>query len=275
MSDGRVIDLHLHTLHSDGTFSSTEVVERAKAAGLAAISIADHDTIAALPEARQAAGLGIEFISGVELTVRFRDRELHILGYGFRESDEGLHQFLAGKQAERQDRMQGMLDRLAERDIVIQLSEVQEIAGAGEALGRPHLAEVMLTKGVVRSMPEAFDQYIGDNAPCFVKKATLEVSQAVELIRKYGGVAVLAHPYNLVQDGWFGELLTAGIQGIEVYHPDHNASARRHYRELAEAHNLLITGGSDCHGFRHPGGPAVGTVKVPYSCLVRLKEALS
>ena len=173
-----MIDLHLHTHYSDGTFTPEEVVRRAKAAGLSTISLTDHDTIAGLPAARQAAGADLEVLSGVELTVVFRDRELHLLGYGFRETDPALARYLGRAQANRHRRIQEMLDRLRERGIEIALEEVQAVAGEGHSIGRPHLAEVLVKRGKVGSLNEAFDRYIGDRAPCFVKRATLSVAEA-------------------------------------------------------------------------------------------------
>lgn len=271
----RRIDLHLHTHFSDGTFTPEEVIRRARETGLAAVSITDHDTLAGLPRARQEAGDSLEILSGVELTVAFRARELHILGYGFREDNAELNGFLEEARARRHGRIQAMVDRLNEKGISITLQEVQEAAGSGESIGRPHLAEVLLKKRVVGSLPEAFDRFIGDRAPCFVKQATLTVPEAARLVRGAGGVAVLAHPHHMVQDEWIPELVAQGVQGIEVYHPDHTPSVSQVYRRMAESLNLLITGGSDCHGLRKLGGPFIGSVPVDYELLDRLKAALS
>ena len=276
-------DLHLHTHYSDGTFTPEEVVRRARSAGLAAISLTDHDTLKGLEPARRAAGSdpsagsgqALEIITGVELTAIFGDRELHVLGYGFRPDDLPLQSYLARAQGGRRERIQAMIDQLREHGVEVSLEEVDAAAGDADSIGRPHLAEVLVRKGAVRSLPEAFERYLGDRAPCFVHKATLTVQQAAALLRTAGGIAVLAHPHRLIQQSWIPELVEQGIQGIEVYHPDHNAAVAQHYRQLAEERGLLITGGSDCHGLRKAGGPTLGTVSVPYPCVERLKALFS
>ncbi len=271
--EGRA-DLHLHTYHSDGTFSPEEVVQRAKALRLATIGITDHDTVEGIPAAQQAAGQEVEVIPGAELTVAFKDRELHILGYGLRIKDPTLVAFLSQMQAYRVDRIQAMIDRLRQHGVSVTLEEVRAIAGKG-SLGRPHLAEALVKRGAVSSLEEAFQRYIGDHAPYFVKGATLTVPKAVELIRGAGGVTVLAHPHRIVEDAWLPELVAAGIQGIEVYHSDHSATVAQRYRRIAQAHHLLVTGGSDCHGFRRSRGPLIGSVNVPYEIVERLKGAMA
>lgn len=283
-------DLHLHTHYSDGTFTPEEVVRRARSAGLAAIALTDHDTLTGLEPARRAAasatghggpaticggGSDLEILSGVELTAVFGERELHVLGYGFRPDDAPLQEYLERAQDGRRGRIQAMIDRLREQGVDVSLEEVEAAAGDGDSIGRPHLAEVLVRKKIVRSLPEAFERFIGDRAPCFVHKATLTIESASQLIRAAGGVAVLAHPYRLIEESWIPELVRQGIQGLEVYHPDHTPSVSKHYRQLAEERGLLITGGSDCHGLRKAGGPTLGTVSVPYERVERLKDVLA
>lgn len=272
MSQDRRIDLHLHTFHSDGTFSPEEVVRRAKELGLSAISVTDHDTVDGVPAARGAAGKDLEIIPGVEMTVVFRDRELHILGYGIRIEDPEFAALLDRLKQRRLERIKKMIDKVRERGADVTFGEVTAIAGPG-SVGRPHLAEAMIRKGFVKSLKEAFDRYLADDAPCFVRDATLTVQEAVRMIRAAGGVAVLAHPNRLVEDEWVPELVEAGIQGIEVYHSDHSPTVAEKYRRMAEERKLLITGGSDCHGLRKQKGPLIGSVSVPYERLDKLKEA--
>ena len=274
------IDFHLHTRHSDGTFAPEEVIRRAKSLKMTAISITDHDTVSALPAARRAAGPStgsgqdLEILTGIEMTAVSHGRELHVLGYGFRDEDLGVQDYIRRAQERRHGRIHRMIDQLNARGIEITRAEVEKIAGEATSIGRPHLAEALLKKGVVHSLNEAFDRYIGDHAPCFVKQAILTTADAARLIRQAGGVAVLAHPYRMVEDEWIPQLAADGIQGIEVYHSDHNPATTRHYLKIAQELNLLITGGSDCHGFRKAKGPLIGTVKVPDSCLENLKQTL-
>ena len=269
------IDLHLHTHYSDGTFAPGEVVRRAKSLKMTTISITDHDTISALPAARRAAGNDLEVLTGVELTALFHDRELHVLGYGFRDEDPAMRDYIRRARERRYSRIQMMIDQLNVRGIEVTRAEVELIAGEGASVGRPHLAEALLKKGAVSSVNEAFDRYIGDQAPCFVKAATLTTAAAARLIRQAGGVAVLAHPFRLVEDSWIPLLAADGIQGIEVYHSDHDPARVQHYQKIAEKLGMLVTGGSDCHGFRKAKGPLIGTVKVPDELLERLKNVIA
>ena len=271
----RWVDLHLHTHHSDGTFSPEDLVRRARARGLTAISVTDHDTFAGIAAARKAAGSEPEVLSGVEVTATFQERELHILGYGFQESASDFSAYLAGARARRHGRMKAMLGRLREHGISVTFEEVQAAAGGEAVIGRPHLAEVLVQKKAVKSLREAFQRYLGDNASCFVRQEALSVSEAAQLIRRHGGVAVLAHPHRMVVDAWIPELVQQGIEGIEVYHSDHARDVIAHYEKMADRLGLLKAGGSDCHGLRKAGGPLIGTVPVPYAIFERLKETIA
>lgn len=275
----RRADLHIHTHHSDGTFAPEEVVRRAKHLGLSAISITDHDTVAGISAAKAAASQELEVIPGVELTAAFKgagpfkDRELHILGYFLKWADPSFSHFLSEMQTYRLGRIQAMIDQLRTQKVAtVTLEEVRSVAGKG-TVGRPHLAQVLVGRGVVSSLQEAFDRYLGDNAPCFVKGATLTVPKAVQTLKAVGGVAVLAHPYRIVEDSWIPELVAAGIQGIEAYHSEQSASVAKRYEQMAREHRILVTGGSDCHGFRKSKGPLIGSVTVPYSIVERLKAS--
>ncbi|MCM8794845.1 MAG: PHP domain-containing protein [Candidatus Omnitrophica bacterium] len=268
------VDLHSHTFYSDGTFSPEELVGRAKKAGLSVLSITDHDSMEGIPAAVKSAAGDLEILPGVELTVAFRDRELHILGYGIDPRNTPFISFLKRMRAKRTDRIRKMIEKLKAKGIQISFEEVKAAAGNG-AIGRPHLAEILLKKRYVPSFQEAFQQYIGDRAPCFVKEATLTVPEAVELVRSAGGVTSLAHPYRIVEDAWLPELIAAGIQGIEVYHSEHPETVSAIYRKFAEDNGLLITGGSDCHGFRKEPGPLIGTVFLPEEDFFRLREAIA
>lgn len=265
-------------------------MRRAREASLSAIAITDHDSVSAFPAAAAAARRAgaPELLSGVELTVRYRDRELHLLGYGFDAADPTFGAFLSDKRLGREDRMRAMIERLNAAGVRVTFEEVRQAAsatkrggpaakgggGEGESLGRPHLAQVLVDKGYVPSQEQAFKRYIGDSAPCFVHKATLTLLEAVRWLRQRGGVTVLAHPLRMVPDAWISEMVHSGLQGIEAYHPDHPPSAVAHYLKLARELNLLVTGGSDCHGFRRERGPSIGTVEVPGECLDRLREAI-
>ncbi len=273
MPSEKYADLHLHTFYSDGTFSPSEVVRRARTLRLSAVSITDHDSVEGLEEALQAAGDSIEILPGVELTAAFHGREVHLLGYGFQIKNPSFSSLLGQRRLAREDRIQKIMERLHDRGIDVSLEEVRRAAGQG-ALGRPHLAHVLVNKGVVRSVDEAFQRYLGDHAPCFIKTATLTVPEAVRQIHHAGGVTVLAHPFHIVEDSWIPECVEAGVEGLEVYHSEQQGAVAEKYRRIAVKHNLLITGGSDCHGLGRGKKPLIGTVCVPYALVEDLKTAI-
>lgn len=268
--DSRRADLHLHTTFSDGTASPGELVRLATQANLAAIAVTDHDCVDGIPEALAAAAGHLEVLSGIELTVAFRGVELHILGYLLDPHSNVVQESLVQLRATREERLQQMIQRLKPYGVAVTLEEVLQVSHHG-TVGRPHLARALVARGYVKTPEEAFERFIGDSAPCFVKGAVFTPATAVEFIRGAGGVAVLAHPARFVPDVWWPELLEAGLQGIEAYHPDHSRQMAEHYRTLAQEHQLLVTGGSDFHGAWKTNGPTVGSVTVPYECVEQLK----
>ena len=265
-------DLHLHTTFSDGTLSPAELVQQAVDAGLAVIAVTDHDCVDGVAPARAAAAGRIEVLSGVEMTVAFRGVELHVLGLLIDIESPAITERLTQFRRARTHRLQDMIDRLKTYDVTVTLEEVLALSDHG-APGRPHLARALVQRGFVKTPEEAFDRFLGDQAPCFVKGATMTPAGAAALIRDAGGISSLAHPARFVPDEWLPELLAAGIQGIEAYHPDHSAATAKRYQQYAEQHGLLVTGGSDAHGTWKAHGPAVGSVTVPYAYVERLKAA--
>ena len=265
-------DLHLHTFYSDGTDSPVELVSRAGKNGLSCIALTDHDTINGIPETIiAAADAGCEFIPGVELTAHLDEHELHILGYGINWRDEEFCRQLAHFQKIRHERVERIVARLNELGVAITADAVFKISGCGSA-GRPHVARALVEGGFVRSAQEAFVRLLGRNKPAFVPKWKIPVAQVVQLIRTVGGVAVLAHPGLAGVDRRIEELVQQGIQGLEVFHSTHSATATQRYEEMAHRYSLLITGGSDCHG-KTKGAPTMGTVKLPYEYVEKLRAA--
>lgn len=265
-------DLHLHTLFSDGTYTPEELVKKSAKVGLSAISVVDHDTIdGILPAVMAARAEGIEVIPGIELSSDYEGLEVHILGYCFDPESNDLKSKLALLRQNRIERVYKMVDKLKGLGIKLEAQAVFDIGGEG-TVGRLHIARAMVNDGVVRSTAEAFQKYIGDKCPAYVCGFRFSPLEAIKLIRDIGGVAVLAHPYLLRSDELIRQFVGFGIMGLEVYYPEHTQSMINLYLELAKEYNLLVTGGSDCHGKAKPD-VKIGLVRLPYRLVEKLKAA--
>jgi predicted metal-dependent phosphoesterase TrpH len=257
-------DLHVHTTHSDGTYTPGQVVELARRAGLSAVAITDHDTLGGIPPARSAAaGSGVELIPGVEITTEHRGRELHLLAY-FVAEDGPLANALAGLRKHRVERFQEMVERLRQAGVSVPQEEL-----TADAPGRRHLAEWLVKAGRVATMRDAFTRYLSDDGPVTVPKRRLPIAEALALVRDAGGVAAWAHPsYDCTLEG-LAELRDLGLGGVEAEYPDTKRRRTLELRAWADRLGLAITGGSDCHG---PGRRAVGSCSVSDDELQRLKR---
>jgi len=247
-------DLHCHTTASDGLLSPTELVQLAAKLGLKGIGITDHDTIQGWKEAEQAgADYKIQILKGIELNTNWYGKEVHILGYEPDSSSNYLTDKLSVLRNARESRMEEILDRFMDLGINISVTEVQQFA-QGESIGRPHIAQVLIERGFVRNIREGFDRYIGIGAPAYVPSYKLTPVEGIHLIREAHGVAVLAHPGVHRLDEEIPAWVKVGLQGIEVFHSEHNKEDERRYLEIAHEYRLLTTGGSDFHGeARKPG----------------------
>ncbi len=264
-------DLHVHTFYSDSTFSPEEVVSCAKDKGLSAIAICDHDSVDGIEPSKQVGDiLGVEIIPAIELAVEKSDAEIHILGYFIEWQADWLRKKLKELQDFRVTRIHKMVEHLKDRHIEIDPNDVFKLSGKG-SVGRLHLAQALLRSGKIKSFKEAFDKYIGFLKPCYVSNMRFSPQEAIDLLLKAGGVPVLAHPNVMGKDEYIPELIEYGLRGIEVYHTDHKQSAVKRYEELAKDHNLIMTGGSDCHGLGK-GRVLLGGVRVPYDIVNRLRE---
>jgi len=263
-------DLHIHTQASDGWLLPEGAVEEANRAGLAAISIADHDSVNAMEAAIWAGKkYGVEVIPGVELSSEFEGRELHILGYFIDWHDRQFQDELLTIQEARVGRAKRILERL--RDLNINISYNTIIVIAGGAVGRTHIAQAMLDRNYVRTVQEAFEKYLGISRPAYVGKYPLSPAEAIRMIQRVGGISALAHPVFARTDEVLPELVDKGLQAIEAYHSRHDVAATRHFEELAKKYDLLIVGGSDAHGREVP----VGAVRIPYEFVEKLREELA
>jgi len=269
----KTADLHIHTNFSDSTSTPKETAEESYAAGLSCISITDHDTLDGIyPTQLAARKFAIEVIAGIELSAALNDKDIHILGYLVDCHNEIFNNELSIVQDARIERMRQMIEKLKPLGIDnINLEEVCALSQS-KSVGRPHLASVLLQKGWVSSLREAFDKYLGEGCPAYVEKYRMTPARAIELIRQAGGVAVLAHPMITNRDELIPSFVEAGLQGIEVYYPNYSSNTISFYEGVARKYHLIMTGGSDAHG-QAKDNTFIGKVKVPYSVVQQLKEA--
>ncbi|MBI4402003.1 MAG: PHP domain-containing protein [Nitrospirae bacterium] len=275
------IDLHLHTTYSDGSLPPAEVLALAKKAGVSALAVTDHDIVDGIPESIEAgARLGIEVIPGVEISSRYGESELHILGYFLDWQDPVLSTRLAWLRASRHTRNPRIIAKLNELGLAITYEEVKALAGT-ESVGRPHIARVLMEKGYVQSAKEAFDRYLAQDKPGYVPRELPEPAEAIAWIRAAHGIPVLAHPVwvKLNEAGLLKlceKLKAEGLMGVEVHYSTHKPQQTREYLNIARRLDLLVTGGSDFHGVTKPDievGVGRGGLKVPEMLLEPLKKA--
>jgi predicted metal-dependent phosphoesterase TrpH len=272
-----LIDLHSHTHKSDGTCSPAELVHEAIQAGVSLLGITDHDTLAGYDEALPIAGeAGLELLCGIELSTKLHGQSVHLLGY-FPEPDTvaDLREWVLEMQAARRDRNLRLIARLQEMGFDISLEEVQ---ARGRGLtARPHFAQVMLEKGYVSTLQQAFDLYLDESAKGYVYRREPSFAEGVERIRNAGGIASLAHPVRVRADvaALMPELCACGLNAIEAYHSDHQPADTELYLDLARRYGLLVTGGSDYHGSLKPGirlgTGRNGNLRVPPGLMERLR----
>ncbi|RMF54319.1 PHP domain-containing protein [Candidatus Woesearchaeota archaeon] len=277
-------DLQIHSTASDGSLTPFQLVKKAKELGLKAISITDHDTIAGLDEAIQAGKeFGVEIIPGVELSVKFHGKEIHLLGYMFDKDNAFLRKKLGEFQKKRVGRIKRIVEKVnsylvKEGKPTLDFNEM--IKGVSGSAARPHLARYMVKKGLVKDWDEAFDKYlVRFNSP----KYNLSVEEAVELMAKSGGKLFIAHPGSArkslteitpdlnAQKKLIRELAGLGIKGIECYYPDHDEKAKSFYLSTAKELGLLTSGGSDWHGPDSPHS-MMGSIKAPYNLILKIKR---
>lgn len=264
-------DLHLHTIFSDGTYTPDELINQVSNIGINAVAVADHDTVDGIvPTIEAAKKKDIEVIPAIELTSEYDGLEIHILGYFIDYKREKFIKELDFLKKNRKERIYKMLLKLKEMNVTIEADDIFKFAGCG-TVGRLHLARVLLKKGYVNSIYGAFKKYIGENAPAYVCGFHLSPYEAIKLIRDSAGIAVLAHPHTMKRDDLIPLFIDYGMRGLEVYYPEHTKSMTDYYKGLADKYNLLITGGSDCHGNAKPE-VQLGSIKIPYQLVEKLKQ---
>ena len=269
-------DLHLHTWYSDGTESPSEMVGRAARLGYGAVAIADHDTVAGVPEALEAGHrLGVLVIPGSEITARHAGVELHMLVYfnpacgersGWRHPE--MLAELALYAAHRLERARRIVDRLKSLGVAVGLEDVVRLASRPApappdptAVGRPHVARAMVAAGGATSIDDAFQRYLRRGASAWVDKERAEAAHVIALVHRVGGLVVMAHPGLARNENLPDELRRLGADGVEAIHSRHPPTVRRRLMRFAREHDLLATGGSDCHG-NLKGEPLLGSVEL-------------
>ena len=272
MGSGTGIDLHSHSLASDGQYPPEEVAALAAAAGLAVWALCDHDTVAGLSAAAAAAGRhGVRLVPGIELSAFLERREIHLLGHFVDPDHPTLRAFEDLLAAHRRERLGAILERLAGLGNQVPPEAVERHSG-GKTIGRPHIARAIVEAGGARSVRDAFDRWLGEGQPAYVGRYRLQAADAVALVRGAGGTVTIAHPgVSKLEAGEVATLAAVGVSGIEAIHPDHNPSVREKYERAAAAGDLVVTAGSDYHGPEISPDRHLGMVTMSFEALAALE----
>jgi predicted metal-dependent phosphoesterase TrpH len=265
-------DFHIHTTFSDGLLTPEQVVEKAKERGVDAVGIVDHDAVGGVePAKHRGKELDVEVIPAVELSCIVGDNDIHIIGYYIDYKNKKLISILEDIQKKRLERAIKIVEKLGDQGAGVEIDRVLELAGNG-TVGRPHIAQALLEEGHISCYDEAFWKYIGYHCPAYVPKEKLSPKDALKLIRDFHGVSILAHPLSYNNRAIINYIIDEGVEGLEIWRPDHSENEVRYLSNLVKTHHLLATGGTDCHGGRK-GKILIGEIKVPYEYLLALKHA--
>ena len=278
----RTVDLHTHSTVSDGTYTPSELVDYALQKGLSAIALTDHETSEGVSEALIAAqGTSLELISGIEISSDFNGREVHVVGLFVDNTDKNYISVLGSLRKERENRNHLMIEKFASLGISMTYDELKSVSDS-KILTRSHFAKLLMKKGIVKSVAEAFDRFLADGKPAYTKRTLPTCEESLSIISDAGGIAVLAHPYTykLSSDNLtklISHVSSIGFTAIECYYPTHTPSQTRHILDLAEKYSLLPSGGSDFHGSNKPNldlGTGYGELSVSYDILEKLKGSV-
>lgn len=268
------IDLHSHTTVSDGSLTPEELMQEAMSRGLSAIAVTDHDQLAAIARCRTVAqGSALEVIAGVEISSSHEDSTLHLLGLFVDPQHAGLNAYLQELFEERKLRAAKMIAKLQGLGMTITLDDILQ-EGKGAAVGRNHVAKMLLKKGLVRSRKEAFDRFLKKGCPAYVPYERSAPREALDKIRDAGGRSFLAHPVLVRDQNLISTLIGWGLSGLEVVHPEHSAGQVKHYSDLCDRHRLLKSGGSDYHGPNMERKGDLGCMNVPREYLEKIRASL-
>ncbi len=267
------IDLHSHTNRSDGTFSPVALVQEAARREVGVLAVTDHDTVAALPEAlEEGRRAGVRVLWGVEFSAR-DGGEVHVLSYFRAEPPEAFRALLERQRLQRVDRANAMLEALQKVGIVVTWEELKAAGASDASVGRPHVARVLVSRGYAPSFNQAFKQFLVPGAPAYVAQQVPSPQEAVAAVRAAGGVAGIAHPSHLKDPAVLERALEAGLQALEVWHPDHKPDQVAAYEALARQKGLIPLGGSDFHGVGGSRAAKLGDHSPPAETLARIEAA--
>ncbi|MGB4781274.1 PHP domain-containing protein [Candidatus Methylomirabilis sp.] len=271
----RLIDLHTHTTASDGVLSPQQLVRFAKDCNISVLAVTDHDTLEGLPVAmEEAVQVGLQIVTGVEITAHVGDLEVHVLGHFIDPDDNRLAEFLASSRNDRIERAHRMIGKLWTLGLPLDANEVLSLA-RGSSVGRPHVAQAMINRGYVTSLKEAFDRYLSLGKPGYVERARIPVALAIRAIKEAGGVPSLAHPGQYSHDEIIPSLVQQGLMGLEVYHLEHDTESLFRYERACLKYDLLAVGGSDYHGTPGLRSSGLGRSAVPEARFEQLLAAAS
>ena len=276
------VDLHIHSIYSDGTATPTQLIELARASQLSGFALTDHDTVEGVPEVlRLGQEHGLKVVSGVEINAHHGDLSVHILGYGFDPEHAQLKAWLAKLQQFRNERNLQILEKLAALGIRLHFEELEQFSHCGQT-GRPHIARLLVAKGYVKNTTQAFARYLGRDKAAWCSRFTYSAAESIAIIHQAGGVAVLAHPGIIdltlrKQPQLIRELTERHLDGLEIHYPRHTKKVTQFFSDLAQQYNLLTTGGSDYHGDQRIKGLAGATTGFcpPDSIITQLSKRIS
>ena len=271
-----LVDFHMHTNVSDGTYMPRDLVALAKEKQIQAMSITDHDEVGAYGQLTTADRTGIQIYHGCEFSTYYHEKEVHVLGYQFSLDHPELQEYISHFKEVRRSRIHKMVDKCAEAGYAISYEELVNTFTDAVSFGRPHIAQLLIKHGYVKTVGEAFDTMLNPNGPCFVPKEKYAPQQAIDLIHRAGGIAVLAHPKLVENDTYVHELLELPFDGGEVYHSSHSKDDSSKYHQFATDRGLLISGGSDFHGIqdRFPENIGLGEYEIQSEWVAEFMKAL-
>ncbi len=243
----KLVDMHIHSTYSDGTYSPKEIIDLSLKKGLYGIAITDHDCVNGLSEAVEyCKDKNILFIPGIEFSCFHNDDEIHILGYNIDWTYKPLLDLCKNLQGARVQRAKLIIEKLASMGFNVEYSDLEKYPV--NSIGRPHIGQILVDKGYINSVSDAFEKYIGSGKPAYVERYKLSVSDAIDVIKSAGGLSVIAHPFLISNQDSIDEIARLGIDGLEIYHSSHSRDVSRKYKYMAKRLGLITTGGSDFHG---------------------------